>query len=79
MANVWLTLLHNLGLDDIPQFGDSTGTFDLTSVPGETAAAAGATHARSAVPTTAGTDRHRIIARSPLSRVARARQERLHI
>jgi hypothetical protein len=30
MANVMLTLLHDLGLDDVEQFGDSTGTVDLT-------------------------------------------------
>ncbi len=29
MANVMLTLLHNLGRDDIQSFGDSTGEFDL--------------------------------------------------
>jgi hypothetical protein len=39
MANVFLTLLHGLGLDDVPQFGDSTGAFDLTTVPEETVAA----------------------------------------
>jgi len=33
MANVMLTLLHKLGLDDLEQFGDSTGEFDLTGVP----------------------------------------------
>jgi hypothetical protein len=33
MANVWLTVLHDLGLDDLQTFGDSTGTFDLTTVP----------------------------------------------
>jgi hypothetical protein len=33
MANVFLTLLHGLGLDDMEQFGDSTGTLDLTSAP----------------------------------------------
>jgi uncharacterized protein DUF1552 len=33
MANVWLTILHDLGLDDLQSFGDSTGTFDLTTVP----------------------------------------------
>jgi len=27
MANVMLALLHRLGLDDLPQFGDSTGEF----------------------------------------------------
>ena len=30
MANVMLTLLHNLGLDDMEKFGDSTGVMDLT-------------------------------------------------
>jgi hypothetical protein len=29
MANVMLTMLHMLGLDDIDHFGDSSGTFDL--------------------------------------------------
>lgn len=29
MANVWLTLLHRLGLDDVPTFGDSTGEITL--------------------------------------------------
>ena len=29
MANVMLTLMHNLGRDDIQTFGDSTGEFDL--------------------------------------------------
>jgi len=33
MANVMLTLLHGLGLDDLKSFGDSTDTFDLTSRP----------------------------------------------
>ena len=33
MANVMLTILHDLGLDDVQTFGDSTGTFDLTTVP----------------------------------------------
>jgi hypothetical protein len=33
MANVFLTLLHGLGVDDMQQFGDSTGSFDLTTVP----------------------------------------------
>jgi Protein of unknown function (DUF1552) len=33
MANVFLTLLHGLGVDDMQQFGDSTGTFDLTTAP----------------------------------------------
>ena len=30
MANVMLTLLHELGLDDLKSFGDSTGEFSLT-------------------------------------------------
>ena len=30
MANVMLTLLHDLGLDDLKSFGDSTGEFQLT-------------------------------------------------
>jgi hypothetical protein len=38
MANVMLTLLHDLGLDDLKSFGDSTGGFDLTSVPAATEA-----------------------------------------
>ena len=29
LANVMLTLLHDLGLDDMESFGDSTGEFDL--------------------------------------------------
>jgi hypothetical protein len=33
MANVFLTAMHMLGLDDVHQFGDSTGEFDLTTVP----------------------------------------------
>jgi hypothetical protein len=33
MANVMLTLLHGLGLDDVRSFGDSTGDFDLTGIP----------------------------------------------
>jgi Protein of unknown function (DUF1552) len=36
MANVFLTLMHKLGLDDVDKFGDSTGEFNLTSVPEET-------------------------------------------
>jgi len=31
MANVMLTLLNELGLDELTSFGDSTGTFDLTT------------------------------------------------
>jgi hypothetical protein len=37
MANVQLTLMHNLGLDDVKSFGDSTGEFSLT-MPASTAA-----------------------------------------
>jgi hypothetical protein len=32
MANVMLSMLHTLGLDDMKTFGDSTGTFDLNTV-----------------------------------------------
>ena len=32
MANVMLTALHTLGLDDMETFGDSSGTFDLNGV-----------------------------------------------
>ena len=32
MANVMLTLLHKLGLDDVKSFGDSTGEFSFTPV-----------------------------------------------
>lgn len=39
MANVMLTLLNDLGLDSLTSFGDSTGRFDLTSVPSTTVAA----------------------------------------
>jgi Protein of unknown function (DUF1552) len=31
MANVMLTVLHNLGLDDMTSFGDSTGEFSLAA------------------------------------------------
>jgi hypothetical protein len=37
MANVMLTLMHNLGLEDLKSFGDSTGTFSL-SMPETTVA-----------------------------------------
>jgi len=37
MANVMLSVLHKLGVDDMPQFGDSTGELDLTSAPAPTA------------------------------------------
>jgi hypothetical protein len=30
MANVMLTLLHDLGIDDLDRFGNSTGTIDLS-------------------------------------------------
>jgi len=36
MANVMLTLMHNLGLEDMTSFGDSTGEFAL-SMPSTTA------------------------------------------
>jgi hypothetical protein len=39
MANVFLTLLHNMGMDDLQSFGDSTGEFNLTSAPSQTTAA----------------------------------------
>jgi uncharacterized protein DUF1552 len=41
LANVMLSVLHNLGVDDLEQFGDSTGAFDLN-------------RARAAQPSTAG-------------------------
>jgi hypothetical protein len=31
MANVMLSLMHKLGLDDLEGFGDSTGDFSLSS------------------------------------------------
>ena len=34
MANVFLTLMHKLGLDDVDKFGDSTGEFDLNERAG---------------------------------------------
>ena len=37
MANVFLTLMHNMGVDDLQSFGDSTGEFSL-SAPSTTAA-----------------------------------------
>jgi hypothetical protein len=33
MANVMLTLLHDLGLEDVKSLGDSTGTFNLVHDP----------------------------------------------
>jgi hypothetical protein len=38
MANAMLTALHGLGLDEVKTFGDSTGEFNLTTVPEVTAA-----------------------------------------
>jgi hypothetical protein len=32
MANVMLTALHKLGMDDLKSFGDSTGEFNVTDV-----------------------------------------------
>ena len=32
MANVFLSVLHKLGMDDVDRFGDSTGEIDLNSV-----------------------------------------------
>jgi len=40
MANVMLTLLHNLGLQDLQTFGDSTGEFSLSAAAATTAAGA---------------------------------------
>ena len=37
MANVFLTVMHRLGLDDMEKFGDSTGEFDLNAAPETTA------------------------------------------
>jgi Protein of unknown function (DUF1552) len=41
MASVMLSVLHKLGLDDMPHFGDSTGAFDLNNVPPATTTDAG--------------------------------------
>ena len=38
MANVMLTLLNDIGVQEVKSFGDSTGRFDLTSVPAATVA-----------------------------------------
>ena len=38
MANVMLTLMHNLGLEGMKQFGDSTGEFSLSTPVSTTAA-----------------------------------------
>jgi hypothetical protein len=32
LANVMLSVLHSMGLDDVQTFGDSTGEFDLNGV-----------------------------------------------
>ena len=37
MANVFLSVLHALGMDDVEQFGDSSGAFDLGAVSETTA------------------------------------------
>jgi Protein of unknown function (DUF1552) len=37
MANVFLTLLHDLGVDDMSTFGDSTGTIELNDAQEATA------------------------------------------
>jgi hypothetical protein len=39
MANVMLTLLHDLGLDEVKSFGDSTGEFSLSAPPSTSVAA----------------------------------------
>jgi hypothetical protein len=39
MANVMLGLLHQLGMDDLDSFGDSTGDFPLTMPSSATAQA----------------------------------------
>ena len=31
MANVYVTLMHNMGLGDLQSFGDSTGEFSLSA------------------------------------------------
>ena len=38
MANVFLSVLHKLGLDELDKFGDSTGTFDLNGSAAATSA-----------------------------------------
>jgi len=38
MANVMLSLLQDLGLDDLKSFGDSSGRFDLNTAPASTVA-----------------------------------------
>jgi hypothetical protein len=39
MANVFLALMQDIGLEDMKSFGDSTGRFDLKTVPPPTTAA----------------------------------------
>src|SRR5688500_5435241 len=39
MANVMLSVAHMLGMNDFKSFGESTGAFDLNTVPATTAAA----------------------------------------
>jgi hypothetical protein len=38
MANVFLSVLHKLGLDDINTFGDSSGEFNLNDIADTTVA-----------------------------------------
>jgi hypothetical protein len=38
MANVFLPLMHMLGLDDVKSIGDSNGAFELNAVMGTTVA-----------------------------------------
>jgi len=38
MANAMLALMQDIGLSDVKSFGDSTGRFDLNTVPATTAA-----------------------------------------
>jgi hypothetical protein len=38
MANVFLSLLNDIGLEDLKSFGDSTGRFELKTVPPSTVA-----------------------------------------
>jgi hypothetical protein len=39
MANVFLSVMQDIGLEDLKQFGDSTGRFDVRTVPPATTAA----------------------------------------
>jgi hypothetical protein len=38
MANVFLTVMQDIGMDNLKTFGDSTSRFELKSVPATTAA-----------------------------------------